>query len=74
MFCAWVHLKLITRHYGGGVQHVMLRQDTKAKMSSNFCPLSRCLFSIINHGFLSVFGLFLYANDFDFLLRLLCSH
>lgn len=40
MFCAWVHLKLITRHYGGGVQHVMLKQDKKAKMSSDFCPLS----------------------------------
>lgn len=67
MFRAQVNLKLITRNYGGGEQNVMLRKYTKTKMFSDFFPFGGCLFSIINHGFLSVFGLFLYANDFDFL-------
>lgn len=61
MFHAWVKLKLITRNYGGGEQNVMLRKYT------DFFPFGGRLFSIINHGFLSVFGLFLYANNFDFL-------
>lgn len=45
----------------------MLRKFTRTRMLSDFLPFGRHLFSVINHGFLSVFGLFLYANDFHFL-------
>lgn len=66
MFHAWVNLKLITRNYGGGEQNVMLRKYTKTKMFSDFFPFGGHLFSY-NQSWFSVFGLFLYANDFDFL-------